>query len=377
LRDKLRALYYPDFWVEYKTLIKCILLFDEIHLMDRPSFTFGGRYGMVGAASPIRQYEKSFRDEGLPLYVHPAPGGIVSGELLKTVEADLSDANFVARFQEGLRVSPHFRDLHIHPGNYGHGETHETIFHKVAAIDLRQFASALEIFNDPLVRHMDHITPEGRFKILASAVACCSAKLSFGAREGFSPLADASPYSDLLTAKYRRTINSAAPSGMPIPATDLSLAILDELVPEETLGKIQIIDAIKYRKESESAREAFLERLLTLHAKLGEVPPDGNYSASIQKALTTEIRPAVTEFRNKLLTIHEKLFGKIAAGTLAWAGSSGLVQVFGDMTWEKLFSLAGAAGVYIAKEAIAARVEERAARRDCAISYLLDLETKQ
>jgi hypothetical protein len=40
LRDKLRALYYPDFWFDYTTFIKSILLFDEIHIMDRPSLTF-------------------------------------------------------------------------------------------------------------------------------------------------------------------------------------------------------------------------------------------------------------------------------------------------------------------------------------------------
>src|SRR5579859_3867867 len=54
MRDKLSVLYYPDSWIEYNTLIKCILLFDEIHFMDRPSFMFNGRYGMVGCASPLR-----------------------------------------------------------------------------------------------------------------------------------------------------------------------------------------------------------------------------------------------------------------------------------------------------------------------------------
>jgi hypothetical protein len=193
----------------------------------------------------------------------------------------------------------------------------------------------------------------------------------------FSPLADASPYSDLLSSKYRRAIAATGRASGPIPATDLSIAILDELVPEEALTKMQIGDAIKYRKESQSAREAFLEHLLTLYAKVGEVPPDGNYSAAIEKILATEVRPVVTEFRNQLLTIHEKLFGKILAGALAVAGSSGVVQLFGDMTWQKLLSLAGAAGAYIATQAIEAVGEERAARRDYAISYLLDLEAKK
>jgi hypothetical protein len=379
MRAKLNALYYPEFWVEQKTLLKCILLFDEIHFMDRPSFMFGGQYGTVGAASPIRRYEQSFRDEGVPLYVHAVPGGIVHGELLAAVEADLADANFMSQFQEGLRSSRNFRNLQIQPGNYGNGETNETIFRKVEAIDVRS-RSSLEIFNDTKIRHMDPATPEGCSKILASKAACCSVKMNFamkvGAENEFCPLADISPFSDLLSAKYRRAISSESLRGEPILATDLSVAILDELVPEEALDKMKIMDAINYRKESESAREVFLVHLLSLHAKLGEVPSGENYATAIEKIMAAEIRPAVTEFRNKLLAIHERLFGKIVSGALAWTGTSGLVQVFGDMSWAKLFSLGGAAGAYMASEAIGAYAEKRAIKRDYAISYLLDLERK-
>jgi hypothetical protein len=74
MRDKINVLYYPDFWVDYATLIKAILLFDELHFMDRPSIMFqfqngGGQFGTVGAASPLRQYEASFREDGVPLFV--------------------------------------------------------------------------------------------------------------------------------------------------------------------------------------------------------------------------------------------------------------------------------------------------------------------
>jgi hypothetical protein len=385
MRDKLRALYYPDFWVEAPTLKKSILLFDEIHFMDRPSFMFGGSFGSVGAASPLRQYEKGFRDGGVPLYVHGAIDGPVEGELLTKVEADLGDLNFMTRFQEGLRVSPHFRNLHIQPGDYGQGETHETLFQKLAVIDLQQSRQALEVFNDPLVRHMDHTTPEGRLKILASDAALCSAKMSValdvGARQAFAPLADASPYTSLLSVKYSRAVATSSLVGGQILATDLSLAIFDELVPAESLEKLTFGEAIRYRKESDNAREAFLEHLLLLQTKLGQVSGDGDYAASISNIITTEVRPAAQEFRNKLDTIYEKLFGKIAGAAVAaagsavtWAGSSAAVQVFGDITWQKLLSLAIAAGVFVAPKAVDALVEVRAVSRECALSYLLDLE---
>ena len=383
MRDTLRALYYPDFWVQGPTIKKSILLFDEIHFMDRPSFMFGsgghGSIGMVGASSPMRQYEQSFRDEGVPLYVHEAPGGRLPGELLKAVEADLSDTTFMAKFQEGLQSSPHFHGLHIVPGNYGNGETHETIFQKIAAVDLHNSPSALEVFNNRDMHPFDYTTRDGLLKVLATDAAFCSVKMNFalsvGAQEGFAPLADASPYTNLLSSKYSRAVASAsAAGGRTIAATDLSLAILDELVPAEILSQMTIGDTIKYRKESESARDAFLEHLLALQAKLGQIALDADYGATIDKIITTEIRPAAREFRNALDTICDKLFGKIKAAAILAATSPAVVQIFGDMTLEKLSLAVMPAAGYAIGETIGALAEVRAASRDCALSYLLDLE---
>ncbi len=381
MRDKLRALYYPDFWVNYPTLIKSILLFDEIHFMDRPSHTFDGKHLTIGMASPIRQHEQWFRDQGVPVYVHEPPSGPVVGELREVAEADISDLNFMIHFQEGLRTSPYFRDLHIQPGNYGNNETHETIFQKLAAIDLRQCPPLLQVHNNQNIRPFDFTNPEGALKTLVSSAAFCSVKMNFalkvGVNEGFSPLADMSPYANLLSAKYSRAVVSGlAVGGKEVSATDLSLAILDELVPAEVLSTITIDDAIKYRKESESGRDAFLEHLLALQAKLGQVPTDGEYATTIKKIITTEVRPAAREFRNKLDTIYERLLGKVKGAAVLAAGSPAVVQFFGDITLEKLLSIVVLPALaYVAKEGIEAMAETRGASRDCALSYLLALES--
>ena len=124
MRDKINVLYYPDFWLDYLTLMKAILLFDELHFMDRPSMMFGagtatGQIGTIGAASPLRQYEASFRDEGVPFFVHPAPMGPVQGDWYEQIKADVNDFEFLERFQSGLRTSQTFRDLQIARGSYG------------------------------------------------------------------------------------------------------------------------------------------------------------------------------------------------------------------------------------------------------------------
>jgi hypothetical protein len=106
MRDtRISVLYYPDFAPAAEaTLKKAMLLFEELHVMDRPSFSFGqGQHGgLIGAPSPFRRFEAFFKDEGIPIYVHDAPGGPVADELYEQIKADVNDLEFLKRFQSGL-----------------------------------------------------------------------------------------------------------------------------------------------------------------------------------------------------------------------------------------------------------------------------------
>jgi hypothetical protein len=221
MRDKLRAFYYPEFWVEYPTLVKSILLFDEIHFMDRPSFSFyfapnSHGFVTVGAPSPIRQHEEWFRSQGVPIYVHPAPSGAMVGDLYEAVRADVSDKVFLQRFQDGLRTSDYFLNLHVPAGaNFGNGETQKTIAEKLISVDLEKHGdSALEIFCDPKLIPFSFSTEEDRVKSLVSEAMTCSAKMNFAldvsTRDGIAPLADMSPFNELLKTKYGRAIKAAS-----------------------------------------------------------------------------------------------------------------------------------------------------------------------
>ena len=45
MRDRNQCFYYPDFVADLATLMRAILLFDEIHMMDRQCFQFGEGMG--------------------------------------------------------------------------------------------------------------------------------------------------------------------------------------------------------------------------------------------------------------------------------------------------------------------------------------------
>jgi hypothetical protein len=382
---KVNVLYYPDAFVSRETLKKAILIFDEIHFMDRPSIMFGagpGQFGTIGMDSPLRAYEASFRSEGVPLFVHHAPSGPVDDEWYEQIKSDVNDPEFLKRFQIGLDVSATFRALQIAPGNYGEFGDQDDVAKRIIAVDLcsglAAHANPMALFEDSTIRHFDLSNAVGCTKSVVAHAVTCSAKLNFalsvGTKHGFFPLADATPYGDLLGAKYARAITRLEPAKNKIQLTDLSLAIFDELVPAELLENMSITDVIRYRKAAERAREEFLEHLEGIQIKQAAISVDGDYGKAIDQLVQAEIRPAARKFKNNLQTIRESLFGSLVKGTVGFLGTSSAVTVFGDLSWERLLALAGSAAAYTAASTIDAILAQRKVRRECSISYLLSLD---
>jgi len=200
--------------------------------------------------------------------------------------------------------------------------------------------------------------------------------LNASQHQGVTPLADSVVYQKLLGAKYVRAASAAnalGKSGSSVQLTDLSFAILDELVPAERLEQLSFIDVVKYRKESEGVREAFLEHLSTLHAKQSGIT-DGDYPSTLTKIVNTEIVPEARKFKNAMDGAYSKLFGNLAKTALGYLGSGAAIQIFGDLSWTSLLHLAGLAGAAIGAAAIDAKQAVRSARHECAISYVLGLD---
>jgi hypothetical protein len=386
-RERIRVFYYPDMFVDFATVKKAVLFFDELHFMDRPSFSFNkGAFGLVGAPSPLRQFEQSFREEGgVPFFVHDAPGGPVVGELLDQISADLNDLEFLRRFQKGLTCSPTFRRIQIPPGNYGPWGNEENIYQFMCGVelatDLNSHASPSDLFFDRSINPFDLSTATGRAKNLLHTAAGCSAKLNFVlnsvSKGGFIPLADAAPFGDLMGAQYARAVGQLRPTKNNVEVTDLSFAIFDKLVPSSRLDKLTMKQVVDYRKKSEKAREAFLEHLVVLQAKHGEIGSDGDYSRTIEKLVMTEILPAARKFQNDLDAVSDEMFGKIAIGLVTGvAGITGnsVLQFLGDLSLEKILSLAAIAAGYVTTVGIQGIMNDRKVRRECSISYILSLD---
>ncbi|WP_175047407.1 hypothetical protein [Burkholderia lata] len=202
----MKVLYYPDMIPEDTALKKAVLFFDEIHFMDRPSFTFEGGLGTIGTQSRLRSFEELFRRDGVPLFVHEAPGGPVQGDFLAMVAADVNDLNFLRDFQAGLRSSPTFSQHVVQEGKYPDIDTKElhtaeTLRDEFSKVDLSnvltQFENPMSLLTDKSVRPFGLTKPESTAKTLIFQAAILSTHLNHaltvGANEGFIPFADAAP----------------------------------------------------------------------------------------------------------------------------------------------------------------------------------------
>jgi hypothetical protein len=139
-----------------------------------------------------------------------------------------------------------------------------------------------------------------------------------------------------------------------------------------------LADVVRYRKEAAGAREAFLEHLGTIQAKQGALKPDEDYQATISKIIQSEIVTAARTFKNKMDGIRDTLFGNLAKGAVGALGTTSMgsvgLSLFGALSWPHLLALAGPAAAYAANAAIDTVVAKRAADRECAISYVLNLD---
>jgi len=389
MRDRINVLYYPSFYPDYVTLAKAILFFDEIHIMDRPSFSFDGGVGTIGMDSPLRQFDEQLRRDGVPLYVHKPTSGRVRGGLEADVTADVEDPEFLRRFQNGIVKFTSFRDLHIAPGRYGdpsapgltrdHGEVAAYLGSLDLTSSLGDYSSPVALLRDSNIPPYAVADPISCAKTLIFMAAACSATINhalyLSTEHGFVPLADVPSFAELVGAKYARTIKRLELAEFRIPVTDLTFSIFDELVPSGLLEKLDLGQIIRYRAASEHPREAFLEYVTSLQSRIGRIGPDANYADSVGKLVRDEILPASRAYGNKMRALGDQLFGTLAKGVIGAASTVSGIQVLGDISLHTLLTIGSLslASAYIGNATVDAIVARRAVNRDGVLSYLLSL----
>ena len=345
--------------------------------MDRPGLSFFGSGGEIGMPSPVRAYLPAFKDAGVPVFVHNALRNPLDAVALEPkIAADINDLEFIKRFQLGLKNDPKFFEAHLSENVVA--SLGDKVVALLSSIDLSAtlastggiYGTPEDLYRDLSVRPFLGSSPLEVAKTLLFFVVACSAKMNFafnvGAKEGFFPFADARPYGELLKAKYLRAVNHPNLSGSKIQPGDLTIAALEEAFPPESLEALTIPMAIDIRKKYQGERAEFLECIAALQSKLGEVKTGRDYQDKLREVVISEVRPAINTFRNKIRTIDEK-----AANAIGTTAALTLVSVFAGLSWPAVLT---AGLIPIAKSVLDTRADERAARRECSMSYILRLD---
>jgi len=125
LFNRLRVFFYGNDICSPNLLKQSILLFDDIHFHDRPSFQIGAM-GTIGSNSRIRPYLYAFAKDGVPVIVHKGLKSWNDTIYSDSVANEIEDPRFSKIFFEGFRADENFRNLFIQPNaNYAKGIGYE------------------------------------------------------------------------------------------------------------------------------------------------------------------------------------------------------------------------------------------------------------
>ena len=117
--DKYAGLFYGNHYTTSLTFKKALLLYDEVHFLDRSSFTLRGQYGTVGKKTPYRRIPPELEEENVKIICHEPPSGIISEPLKASIAEDMRDERFVHTFIRRFLKHEWFSSFFLKPrGRY-------------------------------------------------------------------------------------------------------------------------------------------------------------------------------------------------------------------------------------------------------------------
>ena len=366
----MKMLYMGGVAPSFPTLMRLLVLGDELCFMDRPSVTFGD-WGTIGHASPMRQI--STEGQPVTISVFKPPSGRVEDMYAPYIEADILNPEFVKSFLEGFRQDEDFAWRFLQPtGNYPEGYDG----HKLRAAMLDDFKAGIPVLKperDKSLMFVPH-KPEGRVEILKNCLTEASIYLT--SAQLVSAETDALPFTDnhyLSRLASLRTHSSAYVGENARQASYLGHELAKAVIPDEVLLKLGPPDILEYRKQAKDAYDAWATELNKFAAMLSDLPHD-KLSDGVAKLIATELTPKLALYKNEMESNRDKLFGDLVKATAKWeVPTLSLAYIAGLSLLDATAIFAGlAAGARAAIPPITDFITaHRRTRRSNTLSYLI------
>ncbi|MCB0272649.1 MAG: hypothetical protein KDD46_06525 [Bdellovibrionales bacterium] len=377
------------------TLRKALLLYDEVHFLDRPSFNIGGTIGTVGEAHPFRHIhdEELNKIDPVKFVFHKPIGGPLKGALEKTVKSDLQNRSFIQAFTQRLKDDPWFADLFVQrESDYPSVRSNKVykgqeILDRFNLYDWSKVEIDIEKLdeqNDKGPLFFDIDSNEG-IEFTMTFLACeasynLNVSLLATIELNAVPFTDVTPYSDLLRAKYEIVPKEQQISASSqVKIDNIAHSILDEILVDESLGARSILDIAKYRRENEESLAKFRSYLAKVQHSIQSEPWTPQFESEVRKLLDLEVLPMASRVKEDLHRSWEDLFGSLAkrVGSRAW--ESLVLLILKGISLDKLVTIGamGAIAEWATPPVVDFITSRRRIKRTNGLAYILPLSSRR
>jgi len=367
----MKLLYCGSSVCDQSTLKRLLIIGTELVFMDRPSVTFGGKWGTVGHHSIFRKVDT--RGAPVTITVYAPPSGPAAGLYEPYAIADFDNPEFTRLFLEGLRYDNAFASKFIQTeADYGDGIKGKIILDSLAR-DANLTPLPLSAEFEPRTMFRVDTVEDRRATlkmIMADASVQVTSALVVADEVQAVPVAN-DPY--LLRLLSLRTSGAEYVGGTAPHAWLIGLEFAKAIIPDEVLQKLSVPEIIDYRRKSADVYRAWTTELNLIAAKIDDLTV-AEAQARIPRLITTELEPKIIAYNAEMASVRDSLFGDLVKGVTNWkvpALSFGSMATLGFTAAIAAFvSSAGAMAAGPIADYVRSR---RSARRKHAISYLVGL----
>lgn len=376
------GLYYGSHFTRELTYKRSLLLYDELHVFDRPAISFGS-FGSAGQGSPLRHMPDRLCGTSFRIICHEPLQGLIDDALETVIAADVCDPRFRSEFLK-----------HFFGGEFAwHFLAPDAMYSKdrraVAGSDVRAMMARLDWSHvDFDFERLKSADPERMFRsgdseslelelmfFMSKASHVLNNLLVNSVTTPAVPFTDIPAYHDLLLAKYDRvaaTEQMELPSGVKL--TYLAHTAMDALLTPEVLDRCSVEDIVKYRDQNRALLEDFRIYMREVQQKIECEPATAEFQREVDRLLDLELLPLAKEYRDGISRAWEKLFGSIEVRGAQTAAALAAVCLV-EMPFEQLLTVGAAtAGAgWLSQSVVDFINERREVRRNNGLSYLLRL----
>lgn len=173
------------------------------------------------------------------------------------------------------------------------------------------------------------------------------------AANGYTPFTDSKIHNNLLNLKLNSTISkiksdkSFKKKVLPdieyeIPKEQLSMKIVDELIPTDNLNRMTFSELLTYKSDNIKLLERFRYKVSELATNIESVGYDDKYYRNLQRLVDKEVKPEVAEIKHELAKSYEKSFGKIIVNSIVTIIPTLSVSVIGGLSFTGILAACAA-----------------------------------